>query len=367
MNTPYLNPDVIAPPYCDSSLTLLADLNQALAAIQHHDLAHPGSVLQSMQQCGLLHLPLPGHGQTFERWRLLAAVAGVDLSLLKLYEGHSDAVAIIQELMQLAIPPLSTWGVWCAESPNALLSCADIDTPQPDILQHAGFSEAVMLHGNKAWCSGASQVSHALVSTVDASGKRQLVALVLQDNHLRIDASSWAAVGMQHTATSDVSFNGAIAYKVGGANAYIDRPGFWHGGAGIAACWYGAARTLANIAIRHGSQSSGINPHTAAHLGAMDVAMSSAAAMLRSTANWIDQHPEEDAQAICLRTRLAVEHAVEQILNHTGKALGAAAFCKNETFARMHADLTVFVRQSHAEKDLEALGKLCKEEAVCRL
>lgn len=49
---------------------------------------------------GLDRLPLPGagHGATLERWRCLAVVAGHDLSLLKLYEGHTDALAILAEL-----------------------------------------------------------------------------------------------------------------------------------------------------------------------------------------------------------------------------------------------------------------------------
>lgn len=371
MNTPSLHPDLIVPPLDDASFdtayTTLPELRFALASIQHHAFANPGAVLESLQKQQLANLPLPGSGHTLERWQLLAAVASVDLSLLKLYEGHADAVAIVHELLQLGIPPLSTWGVWCAESPHAQLVASEINNVGPDTMQKAGFRQPVILHGSKAWCSGASQLSHALVSTANAQGERQLVAVALQDNHLSMDASDWAAVGMRHTATSDVSFNGAIGYKVGAINAYIERPGFWHGGAGVAACWYGAATTLGDLTARQCAQSATLNPHTAAHLGAIDVALCSAAAVLRTTADYIDRHPRELAQAQCLRARLAVEHAVEQVLDHAGKALGAAAFCKNEIFARMHADLTVFIRQSHAERDLAALGKLLSKEPVCRL
>ena len=35
---------------------------------------------------------------------------------------------------------------------------------------------------------------------------------------------------------------------MGADGAYLDRPGFWHGGAGIAACWHGGAVALAQFA-----------------------------------------------------------------------------------------------------------------------
>jgi hypothetical protein len=37
--------------------------------------------------------------------------------------------------------------------------------------------------------------------------------------------------------------------------------------------------------------------------------------------------------------------------------LGAGPYCKDRQFARLIADLPVFLRQSHAERDLAALGR----------
>ena len=47
---------------------------------------------------GRLDLPLPGGGRTWERWAVLADLAGEDLSLARLSEGHADALAILAEL-----------------------------------------------------------------------------------------------------------------------------------------------------------------------------------------------------------------------------------------------------------------------------
>ena len=40
---------------------------------------------------------------------------------------------------------------------------------------------------------------------------------------------------MAGSASIDVSFKGALARRVDDVGAYLARPGFWHGGAGIAA------------------------------------------------------------------------------------------------------------------------------------
>lgn len=99
--------------------------------------------LQILNQRGLDRLPLPGQGQTLDRWRALAQVAHHDLGLVKLYEGHTDALAILSELEGYA-PPESLWGVWAAEPPDARL------------LVRYSADGVVTLHGRKSWCSGAS-------------------------------------------------------------------------------------------------------------------------------------------------------------------------------------------------------------------
>ena len=66
-----------------------------------------GDCLQEMADAGLDTLPLPGSGRTLERWQQLAFVAGKDLGLCKLYEGHTDALATMQEL-HAARPPVGS-------------------------------------------------------------------------------------------------------------------------------------------------------------------------------------------------------------------------------------------------------------------
>ncbi|CAG2137057.1 acyl-CoA dehydrogenase family protein [Cupriavidus plantarum] len=324
--------------------------------------------------------PLPGSGRTLQRWQLLGRVAHAHGAVaVKLFESHLDALAILAELAA-AQPAVSTrWAVWAAEPPFATVEAEDgedIDdevvdalrrdaglaatrTDEPDALgdraRVATQATPVRLSGRKAWCSGAREVTHALMTCRDTGGARRLAIVPIERSPgIEITDEGWTAVGMARTQSGDVLFHDAPALLLGDADAYLHRPGFWQGGAGIAACWYGAVLPFAD-ALR-ASLNRRADPHAAAHLGSIDGQLRAAAALLRETAAWIDAHPTGDAMAHALRARTVVEAAVAHTMHHAGNALGAGPLCRDARLAALHADLPVFVRQSHAERDLAALG-----------
>jgi hypothetical protein len=281
----------------------------------------------------------------------LADVASFDLSLAKLFEGHTDAVAVLHELGGSELAQRGgTWGLWAAEPPDAKVLIGE---------QSDG---TVTLSGRKAWCSGAGFVSHGLMTAWRADGSGPfLVAVDMRQTGVRIDRADWQAVGMAASASVDLHFDSVLGVPVGGVRAYLDRPGFWQGGAGVAACWFGGATAIAaklREAVRCAPAPSPSGFRTAA-LGRVDLALQQTAAVLRHAAAWIDDHPHEDASAIALRTRLSAEASATTVLDEAGRALGAAPFCQDARFARMAADLPVFIRQSHADRDFAALGERC--------
>lgn len=300
--------------------------------------------LRDLIAAGKDRLPLPGGGNTLQRWRALAQVAAIDLSLVKFYEGHTDALAILAELAPQHPPGEGLWAVWASEPPHARVRAERMSDGQ------------LRLHGTKAWCSGAAQVDHAVVTVWGANDEPWLAAVNLRQPGIEIIDGAWQAVGMAATASLDVRFDGAVTQVICAGDGYLQRPGFWQGGAGIAACWYGAAARLSEY-LRDGHKT---DPHALAHLGAVDASLSMAAASLRECAHWIDTHPTRNAELPVRRVRAQVEHTVEQVLHHVGRALGATPFCRDRHFARLAADLPVFVRQSHAERDLADLGALTR-------
>lgn len=301
-------------------------------------------LIQALRADHLDLLPLPGQGNTLRRWQTLARVAGCDLALAKLYEGHTDALAILAECGAAHYVAEGTWGVWAAEPPDARTFITAREGAQ------------VRLNGRKAWCSGALQIDRALITAWDEDGQTQLVAIELSQPSQGLNIEHWQAVGMATTASVDVEFTDAPATLVGSPGQYLSRAGFWQGGAGIAACWYGAAEALADY-LREHCRKPRPDPHANAHLGAVDAALFGARAALRECAAWIDRQPGADASFEVRRTRAQVEQAVEQVISHVGRALGATPFCRSGHFARLSADLPVFLRQSHAERDLAVLGE----------
>jgi alkylation response protein AidB-like acyl-CoA dehydrogenase len=241
--------------------------------------------------------------------------------------------------------------VWAAEPPNARLSAlGDID------------SQTVLLQGTKSWCSGAASVTHALVTAWNERDEPVLAAVDLRHDRVRITDSGWQAVGMQASASVDVSFERVPALRIGSPRAYVERPGFWHGGAGIAACWFGAAAGIAAFVARDARHRAG--PHKLAHLGVIDTTLSATAALLRETSGYIDRSPHADAMAAAMRARLAAETAASLVVTRAGRALGAAPLCRDAHFAQLMADLPVFIRQSHAERDEASLAERVIEEGL---
>lgn len=328
-------------------LPLLVQLRATLAGLDRAEA--PATWLTQLVHQGLDQLPLPGHGATLQRWQALCAVAEHDLSLAKLYEGHTDALAVMAEVAPGANPvPGATWGMWAAEPPDGRT-----------VLEPNG-SEGVRLSGAKRWCSGAAHVSHGLLTAWWSDGRGpQLVRVALDQPGVSMSHANWHAVGMAGSASIDIEFKGAVGEWVGDVGAYLQRPGFWQGGAGIAACWHGGALTLAGSLHRSLVQATPAsrNAFRLAALGKVGVSLQSTAALLRETAHWIDVHPGEDASAMALRVRLAAEASAGLVLDEAGRALGATPFCRDAAFAQRAADLPVFVRQSHGERDCAALGE----------
>lgn len=288
-------------------------------------------------------LPLPGRGHTATRWDALAAAARDDVVVGRLFEAHADADAILAEVAGTRVSPGQWWGVWAAEPPAPVVTAERGPT-------------GWVLAGTKAWCSGAGLCTHALV-TARVGEERPLFAVDLTHPGVSVDLSGWRAAGMRRSVTGAVSFDRVPADPVGSPADYLQRPGFWHGGAGVAACWLGGGEKVADTLRRAGAR---LDDHAAAHLGAVDAVLAAARWSLSAAAADVDAHPEDvdRAKVRTLRVRAVVEAAAAQTVDRVGRALGATPLATDSTHTQAVADLLVYLRQSHAERDLAALGRL---------
>ncbi len=296
--------------------------------------------LRELVQSGRLDLPLPGSGATGERFTRLAEVGRRDPVLGRLAEAHVDAVAILAELGGPVVARGQVWGVWAAEPPRPVLAA-----------ERTG--SGWQLRGTKAWCSGAHSNTHALV-TARVGADRPLFAVDLSDPGVRPVEGTWAAVGMAASDSGAVEFDDVPAEPVGPVEGYLSRPGFWHGAIGVAAAWYGGACGVADaLAARRETA----DEHQLAHLGAVTALLAGARWSLQSAATEIDANPTGCTRATALSVRAIVEDAATQTLHRVGRALGAGPLCSDAAHAARVADLTVYLRQSHAEHDLVTLAR----------
>ncbi len=294
-------------------------------------------------------LPVPGAGGTWRRWSGLRDVAADDLPLAKLVEPHHDAAAILAELGGKAPGPDDVWGVWAAEPPFAVLTAG----------RHG---DGWTLSGSKAFCSGADLVTHALVTAEAADGPRLFAIALDGDGTAEGRGPEWVGAGMRRARTTTLSFTRVPAEPVGEPGEYVARPGFWWGAIGVAACWlggaHGVARTLEEAASR-------LDAHGRAHLGAVRSVLDVCDLALEQASRRVDDGPSsvERAERLAQSLRAHVAQAAEDVISHAGRALGPGPLAFDGRHAAHVADLQVFVRQHHGERDLERLGSIGGDDA----
>lgn len=287
-------------------------------------------------------LPTPGSGRTAHLWSALASVAAVDLTVARTLEPHLDALAILEQAGRDAGP--GAWGVFAAEGPGEPLRA------EPD-------GDAHLLHGRKHWCSLGGVLDRALVSAW-VGDERRLFAVDLTQPGASAVPGTWVARGLAEVDSGPIDFSGATAYAVGAPGWYLERPGFAWGGIGVAAVWFGGAVGLARRMLR----AAGSRPPdqvALVHLGAVDTGLHAAATVLARAAHDVDAGllAGADGWRAALRTREVVALAAEDVLTRAAHALGPGPLATDDDHARRVADLGLYLRQWHAERDQAALGQ----------
>jgi alkylation response protein AidB-like acyl-CoA dehydrogenase len=294
-------------------------------------------------------LPLPGGGETPLRHRRLMEIGRDDLSLARLAEAHWDAVAILAETGRKPEPG-TIYGVWASEVPGKSIRLEPV-------------ANGYRFSGTKMFCSGAGLIDRALVSV--SNPEELLVDLDLRGRDLRehgdairFETSGWHTAAFELTNTATATFTDVFVSHdslVGEQDWYSSRPGFWHGACGPAACWAGGAASLVDWAVEQRRD----DAHALAHLGAMQASVWGLEAVLETAGREIDAGIESASSA--KRRALTVRHLIEQactdILRRLTRAYGPYPLAFVEPVARQYGELDLYLRQSHAERDLEKLGR----------
>ncbi len=287
-------------------------------------------------------LPTPGAGRTTHLWSALASVAATDLTVARTLEPHLDALAILEQA-GVGVDP-GAWGVFAAEGPG-----------EPLRAEPCGAS--YVLRGRKHWCSLAAVLDRGLVSA-RVGEERQLFAVDLTQDGVAAVPGTWVARGLSAVDSGPVDFADVPATAVGAPGWYLERPGFAWGGIGVAAVWFGGAvgvarRLLAGAASRPPDQVALM------HLGAVDAQLHAARCALEQASYAVDAGVLSGAAGwrAALRVREVVATAAEDVLRRAAHGLGPGPLATEEEHARRVADLELYLRQWHAERDQASLGE----------
>jgi alkylation response protein AidB-like acyl-CoA dehydrogenase len=300
-------------------------------------------LLAQVRASGELALPLPGQGATALRHEALMRWGAKDLSLARIAEAHTDALAILAEAGQSARPDW-LYGVWASDAPAGRLTYTRLANGDG------------VLRGTKQFCTGATFLEAALVTAHGEAGIL-LLDVALGDAGIQPQASGWESAALADTDTVAVDFNDVqvpAQRVVGGPNWYLSRPGFWHGAIGPAACWAGGALSLIEAAARLARK----DPHSRAQVGALQSLGWAFGAYLDRSGQEIDADPEDktgEARVRALKVRHLIERACTEVLDRFGRATGPQLLAHDAYVARQHVALTLYIRQCHAERDLETI------------
>ena len=236
------------------------------------------------------------------------------------------------------------YGVWASERPGQQLT----------LVRSA---DSFRVNGQKAFCSGAGLIDRALVTVGGIEQRLVDIDLHRNTDFIQFDRSAWKTNAFRETRTDTATFDEARVSAtdlIEGPRWYLQRPGFWHGACGPAACWAGGAAGLVDYAERQSSE----DPHAIAHLGAMHASIWAVLSYLDSAGHQIDAFPENREQALirALTVRHLVEQASTEVLRRLPRAYGPHPLAMDQDIARRYQELDLYLRQSHAERDLEKLG-----------
>jgi alkylation response protein AidB-like acyl-CoA dehydrogenase len=305
------------------------------------------SDLRALLANGELDLPDPGQGHTPDRLLALFDLArSRPVSVARLAEAHTDAVAILREAGRKPRSD-SLYGVWASAGAD-------------DVHIRVSTRGAQRLHGVKPFASGLGIVDRALVTVIDdATGDRLLFDVGLDRRTIRTNTDQWVCGALSESSTGAVEF---VDHEVGQADLvgspgwYLTRVGFWHGACAPAACWAGAVAGLLDAAEELVDD----DPHRRAHLGALRATTWSLRAVLATAGRQIDRAPDdvEHARSRAYAVRHTVERMATDMLDRFGRAFGPRPFTSSAAVSQRWADAHLYLRQHHGERDLAELGRM---------
>lgn len=334
----------------------------------------PAQSFNWLREAGLYRITLPGqpldfdHPNTAQQLQLLKLVGRGNLSVGRIYEGHVNALFLIHLFGTLA--QRERWyadvrhgqhlfGVWNTQAGDGITIVA----------QGNGRYE---LQGSKTFCSGAQQVTRPIVpgQLIDDRGGEQgwQMCVVPLDEHpdIPVDPTFWQPLGMRASVSHKIDFSGIELTKddlLGQPNDYHRQPYFSGGAIRFAAVQLGGAEAIFDATRRYLQQLKRTeDPYQRMRLGEMATLIETGNLWLRQAGEQADHNaPPEQIINYANMTRSVIERIGLDVMRLSERCVGARGLLYPEPFARLHSDLTTYLRQPAPDNALAQVGQYAGE------
>jgi alkylation response protein AidB-like acyl-CoA dehydrogenase len=321
------------------------------AAERDRDGHFPTSAFNGLRDLHLIARPPLMEAEASRLFRLLASIGHGDLSVGRIFEGHVNALLLIEKFGTLAqrercqdlAATGHVFGVWNTDMPG-----------EPVRL------EKMRLQGRKNFATGVDGLSHAIVTASLSEGRLMIVVPVAG---LPVDRSWWHPLGMRASGSHVVDFNGKDVepdWILGACNDYLQEPWFSAGAIRFAAVHVGGMHAVFDAAVKHlRATRRTADPYQRHRLGRMGMSVESGYAWLdRAARYWAEpKHSLGDGiVAIANATRLEVEALAMTIMEEAERGVGAAGLIAPHPLERLVRDLRTYLRQPNPDGALASLG-----------
>ena len=338
----------------------------ARAADDDHPGGFPAESLRDLHACGLLLAPAERtHGgaglagdpaQAHLLYAVLTAIGRGSLPLGRLYEGHVNALALVEAYGTDAQRRRAArdaaegrlFGVWNTEIPSQ------------GVRLHPLPGGRVRMEGAKTFCSGAGRVDRILTTGALPDGGWQMVVVPTDRVETRAEPETWCAEGMRATASGRVDFSGAVLKPddvLGAPGDYTREPYFNGGAVRFAAVQLGGAEALAAAAADHLRRLDRTGALVQQlRLGTVAVALETGRLWMLGAARLGLSGADEDVVAYAQAARTAVERVCLDVLERVDRAVGARGMLPPCAVERVGRDLRLYLRQPNPDGALAAVG-----------
>jgi alkylation response protein AidB-like acyl-CoA dehydrogenase len=335
------------------------------AAERDRDGCFPESAFDALRRFGLVRWPPLAGGDVLRLFRLLAAIGRGDLSVGRIFEGHVNALFLIQlfgtsvqrERYEVLASIGRLFGVWNTDMPEEPLTLV-----------------GTRLRGRKSFASGVDGLSHAIVTVDQPRGRLMIVVPVAG---MPVDRSWWRPLGMRASGSHIIDLTGLEIdpdWILGQHGDYVREPWFSSGAIRFLAVHLGGTHAVLDAVVAHLRRTDRLQDSYQRHrIGRMGTEVESGYGWLdRAAALWreaVNDGPASPAgkrlTTFANAARGAVESLALAVLEDAERSVGAAGMIAPHPLERLIRDLRTYLRQPNPDAALAAVGSAIADGTWC--